>query len=713
MTNTDHPEHALAQLGRGKHLSRRQFMGLLGAVAGGEIIASQLGPLRRVFGSGLAGGSADGVTVFIYLGGGNDGLNTVVPITQRQYDQYVAIRTKTISGITSSIAYPLPGTPGRADALLPGDSSIAFNPGLVNVSSWYRAGKVAVIQGVGYTNANFSHFESQEHWWSGTGPAGSAVSYKPPTGWLGRFADTLGLGPLGSISINGGGSLNPALRGLTIDPLAISTWGGRRIGDSTQNTDRRAAVAVHAMAAQTGLGTLANDWSNLGQRALDIAPSVGGAYTGIPSGASALKRQLTMAANLIGANLGTRIIHTDTGGFDTHENQRQANASGVEWHTGLWLDIDDSLNQFFSLLSAADRKRVNVVIYSEFGRRAEMNGTFGTDHGAASVAFVIGDNVKGGTYGEYPSLLDLRDPVSGGGGNLKSNVDFRQVYATLLQTWLGVDSAAVIGATHAQLGFIAAAPGDVVGAPTTTTTSTTSTTIAPTTTTSSTTTTLAPTTTTAAPSTTTTIPTTVTTIVGGVTTTTIVSPSTTIVTTTSSTPTTTIANPTTTVVTSTTMATPSTTVPATTTVPTTRPTTTTTMFTPTVVPPGPGSTRSDTTPDTPNTVTLTVVPPAPDPAPAARATTTTESPTTTAPSTTTPSTSITSTTRPTTTTQAPTTTRPTATSRPPTTVRGRTPPTTARRSSSTTPPPKKLALTTPTTKKKKARVTTTKKKRSR
>ncbi len=384
--NSEHPEVLLGRLGRGKQLSRRQFMTLLGAVAAGEFAAAQLGPLRRVFASGTAGGAASGITVFLYLGGGNDGLNTVVPLASNEYNRYVSIRTKTIDGVTSSIAYPAPGTPNRPDALRVGDASIGFNPGMANISQWYRDGKVAVIQGVGYSNANFSHFESQEHWWGGAGAAGSPVSYKAPSGWLGRFADTAGLSSMGAISINGGGSLNPSLRSMTADALAISPWQGNRLGASTSTRDQRAAVAVRAMTQQTNLGPLGNDWSKLGGSALDLAPVVSNAYTGIVSGSSGLKRQLTMAANLIGADLGTRVIHTDTGGFDTHENQRKANASGIEWHTGLWMDIDDSLNTFFSLLSPANRRRVNVVVYSEFGRRVEMNGTYGTDHGAGSVA---------------------------------------------------------------------------------------------------------------------------------------------------------------------------------------------------------------------------------------------------------------------------------------------------------------------------------------
>ena len=670
MSAASHPQKLLDDLGRGKRLSRRQFMTLLGAVAAGEFVAAQLGPLRRVLASGTAGGSADGVTVFLYLGGGNDGINTVVPLAAAEYSRYVSLRTKTIDGVTSSIAYPMPGTPNRADALLAGDASIGFNPGMANIAGWYRGGKVAVVQGVGYSNANFSHFESQEHWWGGSGAAGSAVSYKPPSGWLGRFADTAGLTSIGAISVNSGGSLNPSLRSLTSDALAISPWQGNRLGASTSGRDQRAAVAVRAMTQQTTLGALGNDWSKLGGTALDLAPVVNNAYTGIVSGSSGLKRQLTMAANLIGANLGTRVVHTDTGGFDTHENQRKANASGVEWHTGLWMDIDDSLNQFFSLLSPTNRRRVTVVIYSEFGRRAEMNGTFGTDHGAGSVALVIGDNVKGGRYGEYPSLLDLRDPETGGGGNLKSSVDFRQLYATLLQGWLGVDPVPIIGAQHQILPMFAAAPGDVPGQTTTTSTSTSTPTSTSTSSSTSTTTTGAAATSTIAATTSTVAATTSTTATTTTATpTTVANPTTSIVTTTtvaSTTPTTaaptsteaststvapttvapttiapttiapttvaptvattiapttvapTVATTSTMPATATTTSMPATTVVATSTTrpstTTTRPSTTTTTPDRRPVPADPKSTPSPGTPDSVNTVVETVVPPAPPPA---------------------------------------------------------------------------------------------------
>ncbi len=712
MTSNPHPEHSLERLARGKTLSRRQFIGLIGAVAAGEFAASQLGPIRRLLASGTAGGSSDGVTIFLYLGGGNDGLNTVIPRNPAEYAQYVNIRTKTVNGVTSSIAYPEPNTPNRRDSMLVGDSSIGFNPGMTNISQWYRSGKVAVIQGVGYSNANFSHFESQEHWWGGSGAPGSPVSYKAPSGWLGRFADTAGLTSIGAVSINGGGSLNPSLRSLSSDALAISPWQGNRLGQSTSTRDQRAAVAVQAMSQQTTLGALGNDWGRVGANALALAPTVAGAYAGIDSGWSGLKRQLTMAANLVNANLGTRVIHTDTGGFDTHENQRKANSKGVEWHTGLWMDIDDSLNNFFATLSAANRRRVNVVIYSEFGRRADMNGTYGTDHGAGSVALVIGDNVRGGTYGTYPSLFDLRDPETGGGGNLKSGVDFRQIYATILEGWLGVPAQPILGAQHQQLAFIAAAPGDVVGATTTTsssttsssttssttsstssttssTTSTTSSTLAPTTTVAPTTTSIGATTSTVA--TTTTNPTT-----SIVTTTTVLAATTTTTTTPTTTPTTvaptTIPETTVPTTAATTTIVTTTTVPATVATSTSSTSTSTTTMAPNsgIVPPTPATTPTPSNPDTTNVVTISVVPPAPPPAaPRAEelvfadssASTTTAPPTTsTAPSTTTTPT--------TTTAAAPTTTSPASTVAP--TKSGKT--TAKPKATSRSKPPVKLAL---------------------
>jgi uncharacterized protein (DUF1501 family) len=605
----------LEGLAKKKAMTRRDFVLLAGAVSAGTIAASQLGPLRKMIAGGTAGGSADGIVVFVYLGGGNDGLNTVIPV-DAQYNEYVRLRTKNVGGTVSSIAYPAPGT-GRADDALLGDATIAFNPGFSNIASWYRSGKVGVIQGVGYANPSFSHFDSQDHWWAGSGSAGT-FSLNPQSGWLGRYSENAALSPTGLIAISGG-TQPLAIRGMSASGLSLSVWSGPRLGEANSFLgDAHAAQAVSAMAGGRPVGSLTSSWASVSSSAINLAPTINGAtQVAFPSGASYIKRQMMMAANLINANIGTRVIHCEHGGFDTHENQR-LDSNGNDWHRMLLADLDESLSVFFASLAASERRKVTVMVYSEFGRRPEMNGTFGTDHGAASVSLVIGDNVKGGRFGEYPLLTDLDDE------NLRSNVDFRSVYSALLQQWLGVAPEPIIGAPQRVLSLFAAAPGDEVGQPPTTTTTTTTTSLPVTTTSLPVTTTTSPTTTTVAITSTTVEPTTTT----STTTTVVDNPTTTIVTTTvpssstttspstTTTPATTTTTPTTTTTTpATTTTTPATTTttpvttttaPATTT--TAAPTTTTSTTTSTtlpkksVVPPPPSGTPSRSTPDAPNVV---------------------------------------------------------------------------------------------------------------
>ena len=598
----------LESLAKQKKFNRREFIALAGAVSAGSIVASQLGPLRHVLANGTAGGSADGILVLVYLGGGNDGLNTVIPLVAKEYDEYQRTRTKIIGGVTSSLAYPRPGA-GRSDEALAGDLTIGFNPGLGNVSSWYRSGKVAVVQGIGYSQPSYSHFESGDQWAAGTGSAGT-FALNPQSGWLGRYSERAGLSPLGLIAINAG--TEPlAIRGLATEGVALSTWSGPRLGGSNSfSGDVHAASAVSAMATPSRTG-LAAQWADLGSRAIAAAPTINAASSSnFPSGSSNIKRQLIMAANLVNAEIGARVVHCDHGGFDTHENQRR-DSNGNDWHRLLLADLDDALGTFFSTLNAGIRRKVTVMVYSEFGRRPEMNASFGTDHGSASVAFVVGDNVRGGRYGEYPSLLDLDDE------NLKSTVDFRSLYSSLLGNWLGIDPVSVIGAAHAPLLLFVAGPG--VDPTATTTTVTPSTTAAPsitTTTQPATTTTLSPTTTVVVTSTTSVATTTVAPTTTGPTTT-IANPTTTIVTTTTS-PVSTIAPSTSAPTSSTTVVpssiaaptstaaptsapsttTPTTTAPATTTPATTAPTTTTPST-------GPATTSSTTTTAVPATTTTT------------------------------------------------------------------------------------------------------------
>ncbi len=185
---------------------------------------------------------------------------------------------------------------------------------------------------------------------------------------------------------------------------------------------------------------------------MSVAQTVQPAYAGA-LGDDDLVQQLTLTARLINLNLGTRVFHTKLGSFDTHGDQESM-------HTRLLTSLDAGIEAFFANLSAAQKPRVTLLTFSEFGRRPDEANN-GTDHGAAGLDIVVGDKVKGGLYGEQPSLTDLD-----ANGNLKASTDFRAVYAEMLGSWLGADPVPILGKDYPRLGLFTGAP---VSASTTTT----------------------------------------------------------------------------------------------------------------------------------------------------------------------------------------------------------------------------------------------------
>ena len=205
-----------------------------------------------------------------------------------------------------------------------------------------------------------------------------------------------------------------------------------------------------AVAAFSGGATGLGQWGDLAAKVehdtLDLSQKIQPAYTGtLPD--TNLGRQLVLTARLINANLGVRVFSTSIGGFDTHSDRSGGHAQNLT-------EIDDAIDAFFATLSTAWRNRVTIMTFSEFGRRPERNDTVGTDHGTAAPLFLVGPRVKGGIYGA-PSTTTSLD----GNGNLKYHTDFRQVYATVLDTWLGADSRQVLGYPFANLGLFDGGPG--------------------------------------------------------------------------------------------------------------------------------------------------------------------------------------------------------------------------------------------------------------
>lgn len=407
-------------------VSRRRFLQLAGAGAG-VISMSPLIDALNAFAAPPVGAN-DGILILIMLDGGNDGLNTVVPTSE---SRYYSLRP----GFAIPAANTLPIAPG-----------VGLHPALAKLKTRYDQGDVAIVQGVGYANPDLSHFTSMGIWmngWAGGSQPGG------PTGWIGRYLD--GLPNAASESLYGaviGTSVPLHMVGAVARASGLPQSIGGAFGiDRRDPNDVRMFDAIAAFSSSgTGLGTLGDLAAKVEHDTLELSQRVQPAYQGsFPS--SNLGRQLTLVARLINANLGVRVFNTSIGGFDTHSDQ-------LGGHTQLLGTIDNAIDSFFANLDPSWRNRVTLMTFSEFGRRPERNDTMGTDHGTAAPMILVGPRVKGGLYGSPPLTTDL-DRY----GNLKYHIDYRQVYASVLETWLRADANQVLGYTFPNLGLFDGGPG--------------------------------------------------------------------------------------------------------------------------------------------------------------------------------------------------------------------------------------------------------------
>ncbi|MGE0878215.1 MAG: DUF1501 domain-containing protein [Acidimicrobiia bacterium] len=403
-------------------LGRRAF--LQAAAVGGAVAAM---PWWLEQGAAWAAppiGPNEGVLVMVMMAGGNDGLNTVVPANQGAY-------------------YDLrKGLAIAADKVLPLKDGFGLHPNLGTVKSLWDAGKVGIVQGVGYANPTLSHFDSMAIWMAGHS-AGPSIG----SGWLGRYLDSLPADPFYGVNI--GRSVPLHVRGAAKMSTGLPEYSSGAFG-----ADRRQAVDVHMYDAMKTYanggqkGALATSFAAIGRDAINMAATIQPAYASLPSNRFA--RQMTLAARLINANLGIRVLTVYIDGFDTHSDQAGD-------HNDLMTAFDGGINAFYGNLQPTYRGRTTIATFSEFGRRPKINGSAGTDHGTTSCLFVIGDMVKGGLYGQHQSLTDFdRD------GNFKSSVDFRMVYASLLNGWLGSDANAILGGNYGDLNMFNGAPAESV-----------------------------------------------------------------------------------------------------------------------------------------------------------------------------------------------------------------------------------------------------------
>jgi uncharacterized protein (DUF1501 family) len=407
-------------------LSRRRFLqGALAAAGTGAALpllrphdadAAQLGvPLRP----------DEGVIVSLFLGGGNDGLNTVAPISGPQRDRYDQLRG---------------GLAVAAGELLPLGDGWGLHPALSGLHQRFQQGRAAVVHGTGLPESDLSHFTAMAKVMQGR------VANQDGTGWLGRFVDGLADGDSGMRALSVG-SVPMTLNGARARTTSIPSDGEMYGSDRKNAAEGLVFETIEEMAAApSGLGPWGDRIAATGRAALAEATTFATAFEGT-SGERGLGHDLLLAARLINLDVGARAVCVTTGGFDTHTTQ-----SGR--HGSLLAGLDRAVDGFFANLDPRFHGRTAVLVQSEFGRRPHTNGALGTDHGTAAPMLLVGDNVRGGVHGTAPDLgrLDER-------GNLVPTVDFRAVYQQVLDRWLQADAGQVLSGRYPGLDLFAAAPG--------------------------------------------------------------------------------------------------------------------------------------------------------------------------------------------------------------------------------------------------------------
>ncbi len=365
----------------------------------------------------------DRILVVVQLSGGNDGINTVVPYSDPTYRK-----------ARPTIAVP------DTDVLHLTDS-IGLNPSMAALKGLWDQKQVAIVQGVGYPNPNRSHFRSMEIWQTAE-PERAATE-----GWVGRYLDAVREGrtsPLTGINIGNEDSLAVESAHASVPSIQGLANFGMIFPQTADGQARQAALRQIQLAdSNSPYGAFFK------QTATELYESADKIRAGMVNYKSSVKynkdtfaQGLQQIATLIASNLGTRVFYVSYGGFDTHTQQTRRQPVLLQQYSEAVKSFMDDMTQ----MGLSDK--VMMMTFSEFGRRVSENAGLGTDHGTASEMFIVGGGVKGGLYGAYPSLTDLDQ------GDLKFTTDFRSVYATALDQWMGADSERVLGAKYQNLAFL-------------------------------------------------------------------------------------------------------------------------------------------------------------------------------------------------------------------------------------------------------------------
>ena len=373
----------------------------------------------------------DPVLAVLSLSGGNDGLNCVIPRNNGHYRD-----------ARPTIAVP-------EDQIIPLTDELGLHPTMGPLKKYWDEGKLAVFVGIGYPTPSYSHFRSMDIWHT---CEPEAIGTE---GWLGRATKQLDPNSENVLTaVNFGRGLP---RALVMDGVPVASVGnletyGLLTGIEGENQRNDALEVFGRMYAPAiGTGAVMDYIHQTGTDALkgaDILSTAPDAYTSsVEYSSTAIGQYMKNIAQTHLAGFGTRVLYTTSpyNGFDSHANQLQANS-------GLLTDVSNTVDNFMTDLREHDASdEVTLMFFSEFGRRVKDNGS-GTDHGAAGVAFVVGEHVKGGIYGQYPSLEPSQLEE---GGNLKFNLDFRSVYSTILEEWFSLDANPIVNGNFERTKFFA------------------------------------------------------------------------------------------------------------------------------------------------------------------------------------------------------------------------------------------------------------------
>ncbi len=377
-------------------MNRRNFLSLTGTFTGGVLLLPEF---LHAFGSQNSLVVGEQCLVFIQLNGGNDGLNTFIPY---ENPLYYDLRTKIAIG---------------KEAVIGKNKGMAFHPALKDFAQMQQNGDLTILQNVGYPEPNRSHFRSQEIWQTAT----DATKYISE-GWLGRYLDLQCKEPQPTAGINLDSIDNLALKGMEPNTITVKNPNQFKVRSDKDDTIK--------LSDNPQLDFVRKVANSVTEGSDEIQKAIAKSTTENSYPKTGLSKNLEWIARLIKGNLNSKVYYTSLGGFDTHDNQLAIQEKKLT-------ELNDALYSFYQDLKKAQLlQNVTVVVFSEFGRRVKDNGN-GTDHGTAAPLFIIGGNNKGNVLGKNPNLSDLDN------GDLKYEIDFRSVYATLLQHKMNFDSTKI------------------------------------------------------------------------------------------------------------------------------------------------------------------------------------------------------------------------------------------------------------------------------